>query len=63
MGSEMCIRDSHGAHIYPDGMAVNDKRHEHLYTVEFEMQQLWPEVSESTDTVTLDLWETYLERR
>ena len=53
----------HGAHIYSDGMAVNEKRHEHLYTVEFEMQQLWPEVSQSTDTVTLDLWETYLERR
>ena len=50
----------HGAHIYPDGMAVNEKRHEHLYTVEFAMDQLWPEVTDSTDTVTLDLWETYL---
>jgi nitrile hydratase len=52
----------HGAHVFPDAMAVNEKRHEHLYTVEFVMAQLWPEASESTDTVTLDLWESYLER-
>jgi len=51
----------HGAHIFPDGMAVNKKRHEHLYTVEFRMSVLWPEASSSADTVTLDLWESYLE--
>lgn len=56
------IIDHHGAHIYPDGMAVNEKRYEHLYTVEFDMNQLWPEVIGSSDTVTLDLWESYLER-
>lgn len=61
-GQKGTVIAHHGAHIYPDGMAVNEKRHEHLYTVEFSLQQLWPEVSESTDTVTLDLWETYLER-
>ena len=52
----------HGAHIYPDDMAVNEKRHEHLYTVEFSLATLWPEASDSFDTITLDLWETYLER-
>lgn len=52
----------HGAHVFPDAMAINDKRYEHLYTVEFAMHELWPEVSESSDTVTLDLWESYLER-
>jgi len=51
----------HGAHIYPDAMAVNEKCYEHLYTIEFPLQQLWPENTDSTDSVTLDLWETYLE--
>lgn len=61
-GRTGCVIAHHGAHVFPDAMAVNDKRHEHLYTVEFAMAQLWPEASESTDTVTLDLWESYLER-
>jgi len=43
-------------------MAVNEKRYEHLYTIEFDMSELWPEAKESSDTVTLDLWESYLER-
>lgn len=52
----------HGAHIYPDAMAVNEKRHVHLYTIEFSLADLWPEVSNTTDTVTLDLWESYLDK-
>lgn len=56
------IIDHHGAHIFPDAMAVKEKRFEHLYTVEFDMNQLWPEVEDSNDTLTLDLWESYLER-
>lgn len=56
------IIDHHGAHVFAEAMAVNDKRHEHLYTVEFELSQLWPEVSDSIDTVSLDLWESYLEQ-
>lgn len=51
----------HGAHIFPDAMALNDKRYEHLYTVEFRFDELWPESNGSADTVTLDLWESYLE--
>lgn len=51
----------HGAHIYPDDMAVNEKRHVHLYTIEFSLAELWPEGSDTSDILTLDLWETYLE--
>ena len=51
----------HGAHVFPDAMAVNDKRHEHLYTIEFNLAEMWPEASASTDTLTLDLWEPYFE--
>lgn len=56
------IIDHHGAHIFPDAMAVKEKRFEHLYTVEFDMRHLWPEVQESNDTLSLDLWESYLEK-
>lgn len=55
------VIDHHGAHIFADAMALNEKRHEHLYTIEFSLAELWPEVNESNDTVTLDLWESHLE--
>ncbi len=56
------VIDHHGAHIFADAMAVNEKRYEHLYTVEFSLSTLWPEASSTTDSVTLDLWESHLER-
>ena len=51
----------HGAHVYADDNALKIKRHVHLYTVEFPVAELWPEVEDSIDSVSLDLWETYLE--
>jgi nitrile hydratase beta subunit len=51
----------HGAHVFPDENAVNRKRYEHLYTVEFDASALWPEAPQSSDTVSLNLWESYLE--
>ena len=55
------ILEHHGAHVLPDRNAVNDKRFEHLYTVEFDAAELWPECTGSADTVSLNLWESYLE--
>ena len=54
------VADYHGAHVLPDANALNVKRHEHLYTVEFNATDLWPEAANSTDTVSLNLWESYL---
>ena len=54
------VADYHGAHVFPDSNAVNEKRHEHLYTVEFNVTELWPEATDSADTVSLNLWESYL---
>ncbi|MCH9672209.1 MAG: nitrile hydratase subunit beta [Gammaproteobacteria bacterium] len=59
-GRQGQIADYHGAHVFPDDNAVNKKRHEHLYTVEFNATQLWPEATDSADTVSLNLWESYL---
>jgi nitrile hydratase subunit beta len=52
----------HGAHVLPDTNAVfQGENPEHLYAVRFSARELWgPEASEK-DTVTLDLWESYLE--
>lgn len=55
------VIDHHGAHVFAEAMALTEKRHVHLYTVEFSLAELWPEVNETNDTVTLDLWESYLE--
>ena len=52
----------HGTHVFPDDNALKIKRFDHLYTVEFTAGEMWPESGSSIDTVTLDLWETYLAR-
>ena len=55
------IHAHHGAHVYPDDNALNHKSHVHLYSVEFEASELWPEAAASKDVIFLDLWEPYLE--
>ena len=56
------VFDHHGAHVFPDENALNKKRHMHLYTVEFEAAELWPEATDTRDSIHLNLWESYLER-
>ena len=34
---------------------------QHLYSVVFDAQELWPEAGAGRDRVFLDLWESYLE--
>ena len=59
-GKRGTILLKHGAHVFADDNAVNTKRYEHLYTVEFEAGELWPESQDSKDTISLDMWESYL---
>lgn len=56
------IHAHHGAYILPDASARGDKRAEHLYSVVFQANVLWPEAGSRPDKVFLDLWESYLER-
>lgn len=54
---------SHGAHVFPDANAHGlGERPEPLYTVAFDAADLWGEAEGAGDEVTLDLWESYLER-
>jgi nitrile hydratase len=57
------VERHHGAHVFPDANAHGrgeDPRH--LYTVVFTARELWGPGASPRDTVSLDLWEPYLER-
>ena len=50
----------HGCHALPDEGAKGNHVGEHLYTVCFAAAELWGPEANPRDTVTLDLWESYL---
>lgn len=50
----------HGAHLLPDKSSRGIMEGEHLYTVAFAAPELWGETADPRDSVTLDLWESYL---
>lgn len=50
----------HGCHLLPDEGAKGRHVGEHLYTVSFAAVELWGQDADPRDTVTLDLWESYL---
>jgi nitrile hydratase len=53
----------HGAHVFPDANAHGrGEDPHHLYTVRFDARELWGEAANPRDSVSLDLWEPYLER-
>lgn len=57
------ITAHHGAHVFPDSHAHGrgeDPRP--LYTVRFSARELWGDAANANDSVSLDLWEPYLER-
>lgn len=57
------IERYHGAHVFPDSHAHGhgeDPRP--LYTVRFAARELWGPDAAPHDSVSLDLWEPYLER-
>lgn len=53
----------HGAHVFPDSHAHgHGEDPQPLYTVRFTARELWGEAANPRDSVSLDLWEPYLER-
>jgi nitrile hydratase subunit beta len=62
-GRQGVIERCHGAHVFPDSHAHGageDSRP--LYTVRFTARELWGPDAAERDSVSLDLWEPYLER-
>jgi nitrile hydratase len=52
----------HGAHVFPDSNALGlGEDPKPLYTVRFAARELWGEAAHARDSVSLDLWEPYLE--
>ena len=53
----------HGGHVFPDSNAIGKGEDpQRLYTVRFTARELWGDAANPNDTVSLDLWEPYLER-
>lgn len=53
----------HGAHVFPDSNAhFQGEAPQHLYSVRFTAQELWGPQVAARDSVSLDLWESYLHR-
>jgi nitrile hydratase len=57
------VTHCHGAHVFPDRHAHGGGEDpQQLYTVRFTARELWGPDASPKDTVSLDLWEPYLER-
>jgi nitrile hydratase beta subunit len=57
------IAAMHGAHVFPDSNAhAKDEDPKPLYTVRFTARELWGPDANPRDSVSLDLWEPYLDR-
>jgi len=61
-GKRGVIQRLHGAQIFPDSNAHGlGENPQPLYAVRFDALELWGEAAEPCQTVSLDLWESYLE--
>jgi nitrile hydratase len=61
-GKRGIIQRQYGAQIFPDTNALGlGEQPQPLYNVRFDARELWGESAEPRQTVTLDLWESYLE--
>jgi nitrile hydratase subunit beta len=61
-GKRGVIQRLHGAQIFPDSNAHGlGENPQPLYAVRFDARELWGEAAEPCQTVSLDLWESYLE--
>ena len=61
-GKRGIIQRLHGPQVFPDTNALGLGEHpQPLYMVRFEARELWGDSAEPRQTVSLDLWESYLE--
>jgi nitrile hydratase subunit beta len=57
------VEQLHGAHVFPDSNAhFRGEAPQPLYGVRFTARELWGEDADPRHSVSLDLWESYLER-
>lgn len=56
------IHAHHGAHVFADLSAEGVSEGRHLYSVRFELSELWGREVSGRGAVNVDLWEDYLEQ-
>jgi len=61
-GRRGIVEARHGAHVFPDANAHGEKQAAQIYTIGFDMAELWPEAKGRRERVFLNMWEGYLER-
>jgi len=61
-GRRGAVVSHRGVHVFPDSNALGLGENPcHLYAVRFAARELWGDTANPHDSVTLDLWEPYLE--
>jgi nitrile hydratase len=61
-GAEGTVEEYYGVHVLPDASAHGEgERPEPLYAVRFDGEALWGPDAEPNTSVSVDLWESYLE--
>lgn len=61
-GRRGVIDRGHGVFIFPDTSAASsDRKPQHLYSVRFAARELWGPEAPARDSVTLALWDDYLD--
>ena len=62
-GKVGAVEAVHGAHVFPDSNAHGaGEAPQWLYTVVFDAAELWGATRDPTAAVSIDAWESYLER-
>lgn len=56
------LERDHGIFVFPDSNAhERGENPQHVYSVRFTARELWGETASATDSVFVDMWESYLE--
>lgn len=62
-GKAGTITADHGGFVFPDTNAIGEgEQPRRLYTVLFSARELWGDAANARDSVSIDLWEPYLEQ-
>jgi len=52
----------HGVHVFPDSNSLGQENPQWLYTVSFDGRELWGPDGDASVKISVDAWESYLER-
>jgi len=52
----------HGVHVFPDSNSLGQENPQWLYTVSFNGRELWGPDGDASVKISVDAWESYLER-